>query len=91
METCSVCGERSGSVVVEMETSVLEVSDSSCGETMIWDYSLVSDLCLAQHLPAGASCGNIRGVDRVQAIDPLYDMYSLRHVWHFITLTRSSY
>lgn len=67
MET--VCGGKSGSVVVVMGTSVLEVSDSSYGEELLWDCSLVTYLCLALHLPVGASCRNIRGVDRQAEVD----------------------
>ncbi len=69
MET--VCGGKSGNVVVVMGTFVLEGSDSSCGERLLWDCSLVICLCLALHLDAGASCGNIGGVDRQAEVDIL--------------------
>lgn len=42
-----------------IETFVLKVSDSSCDERMIWDYSLVIYPCLTLHLAGGASCRNI--------------------------------
>lgn len=64
METCSVCGAKSGSVVVVTRTVFLEASDSSGGERLAGDCSLVTDLCLALHLAGGASCRNVRGVDR---------------------------
>lgn len=67
MET--VCGGKSGSVVVVMGTSVLEGSDSSCVERLLWDCFLVIYLCLVLHLAVGASCRNIRGVDRQAEVD----------------------
>lgn len=51
----SVCGGKSGTVVLVMETSVLEVSDSSCGEMMIWDWPPGICLCPALHQLGDAS------------------------------------
>lgn len=56
----TACGGENGSVAVAMGTSVLEVSDSSCGGRTIWDCYLVTYLCLALHLAGDASCRNIR-------------------------------
>lgn len=77
METCFVCEGKSGNVVVVMGTSVSEVNDSSDGERLIWDYSLVIFLCLAPHLLESASCLNIRGVDR-QAEQVFYSVTSAK-------------
>lgn len=75
MET--VCGGKSGSVVVVMGTSVLEVSDSSCGEGLLWDCSLGIFLCLALHLAGGASCRSTRGVIRQAELDILHSYLNI--------------
>lgn len=55
VETCFVCAGRSGSVAVVMGTVVLEESDSSSGERLIWGCYLVIYPCLVLHLLEGAS------------------------------------
>lgn len=80
VETCSVCGGKSGSVVVVMETSVSEVSDLACGEQLIWDCSPVIYLCLALPPAVGVSCQNIRGVDKQAELGVLQFRYSNKPV-----------
>lgn len=58
-----VCGGKNGNVDVVTGTFVLEVSDSSCHDRVLWDCSLVISLCLAPHLAEGASFRNARGMD----------------------------
>lgn len=51
---------KNGSDAAVTGTSVSEVSDSSCGEGLIWDWSLVIYPCLALDLVEGASCRTIK-------------------------------
>lgn len=76
VETCFVCEGKSENVAVVMETSVSEASDSSYGERLIWDCSLVISLCLALHLPESASYSNISEVDRQAEPDILHCHFS---------------